>query len=132
MKILLYTDGGTRGGNPGEGYGSCCIIDDDVINCDGVYFKKGDFGPSTSNEAEYKALIMGLKAVKDRFGYDVDLTVKTDSALLVGQLKDIRAWKVKAQNLAPLWALARETKKRFRSCAIEKVSREEVVSILGH
>ena len=131
MKILLYTDGGTRGGNPGEGYGSYFASIE--TNLTQKFLKdRVEFGPCTNNEAEYRALIMGLKAVKDRFGSDIDLAVKTDSALLVGQLRDIRAWQVKAQNLAPLWALARETKKQFRSCVIEKVLREEIVSVLGH
>jgi len=58
------------------------------------------FNQGTSNEMEYKALIEALKIAKD--GDEI----LTDSKLVVGQL--LEGWKVKANNLYPLWSMARE------------------------
>lgn len=86
-KIVIYTDGGSRG-NPGQaGIG--------VVFCNerGQTFKEyahylGD--KLTNNEAEYSAVIFALKKFKLLFGKKVakvsEIELKSDSELLIKQL----------------------------------------------
>ena len=125
MKVILYTDGGTAGGNPGQGYGSFAIY----VDAQPPYYGRGEFGRATSNEAEYRALLLGLDEVA-KLGTDVDLEIRLDSALLIGQLS--KGWRVKADNLRPLWVEAKQKLGWFHSCKLVKVGRDEVVKVLGH
>ncbi len=86
-KIIIYTDGGSRG-NPG--YAAAGIV---FYNEKGQDFKKysqylGDY--LTNNEAEYGAVIFALKKFKQLFGKKVakvsEIEIKSDSELLVKQL----------------------------------------------
>jgi ribonuclease HI len=82
QKIIVYTDGGSRG-NPGPA-------------AIGVYVetlgkKYGEcIGIKTNNEAEYSALIFGLKKLKQVLGNDkakkVSVECRLDSELVVKQL----------------------------------------------
>ena len=87
-KIIIYTDGGSRG-NPGQ-----AAIGVVFCNEKGQCFKKyseylGD--NFTNNEAEYQAVIFGLKKFKALFGKKIakasDVEIRADSELLVKQLK---------------------------------------------
>jgi len=125
VKALLYADGGSLG-NPGLGYGSYCIVIEDHPPTYG----RENFGPnSTNNEAEYKALISGLARVKE-YSTQIELEIRLDSALLVGQLS--KNWKVKATNLRPLYQKALALLSEFQSYQLVKVPREEVEIVLGH
>jgi len=64
MKLFIHTDGGARG-NPGPGAIGVVVLDEKkkVIKEIGKFI-----GKSTNNEAEYKAVIEGLKAAKDLKG----------------------------------------------------------------
>jgi len=125
MKVLLYTDGGSLG-NPGPGYGSYCIVIEDHPPSYG----RENFGPNcTNNEAEYKALLLGLARVKE-YSTEIELEIRLDSALLVGQLQ--RDWKVKASNLELLWSKAMYRLNEFDAWRIVKVPREEIEIVLGH
>lgn len=79
-KIIIYTDGASRG-NPGpSGIGT-------VIDGDGYF----DFiGEGTNNEAEYKAVIFALKKTKAIFGKknikEKETELRSDSELLIKQL----------------------------------------------
>ncbi len=87
MKLIIYTDGGSRG-NPGEGAIG-------VVFCDnkGKAIKKYSqaLGFCTNNEAEYKALIFALKKTKALFGKEkvksLEIEVRSDSELLIRQMK---------------------------------------------
>jgi ribonuclease HI len=133
VKLILWVDGGSRG-NPGEGYGSYAIFqegEDAPIVGDSKVFGQD----MTNNESEYMALVWGLE---QELGYwatvggasHIDLTVKTDSALVHGQLE--KGWRVNADNLRPLWAKAQKLLGDFLDWRIEKVPRAEVETILGH
>jgi len=79
-KIIIYTDGGSRG-NPGpSGIGA-------VIDGKG-YFEF--IGQATNNEAEYQAVIFALKKAKALFGKktakETEVELKSDSELLIKQL----------------------------------------------
>ena len=92
-----YFDGASRG-NPGmAGAGALLINEDGKIIWEASRF----LGEKTNNEAEYMALIMLLKAAKDR-GIK-SLRVYGDSKLVVSQIS--RQWKI---NLPHLRLLARE------------------------
>ncbi|MFW6110183.1 MAG: ribonuclease HI family protein [Patescibacteria group bacterium] len=92
--VDLYTDGGSRG-NPGPaGIGYV------IKNKNGkIIEKNGKFiGKATNNEAEYQALIAGLKAAKKYT--PKKLNCFSDSALVVNQLNG--EFKVKKAHLKKL------------------------------
>ena len=78
-------------------------------------------GVTTNNEAEYHALIEGLKAVAD--WKPVRLEVYLDSKLVVEQMNG--AWKIKAQELMPLQRQAKELLSRFPEVKIAHVDRSK-------
>ena len=86
-KIIIYTDGGSRG-NPGAaGIGVVfCNEKGQIIKKFGEYL--GD--NLTNNEAEYQAVIFGLKKFKALFGKQIaevsEVEVRSDSELLVNQM----------------------------------------------
>ncbi len=94
-KFIIYTDGGARG-NPGPaGIGAVVYNESKEIVAEISQF----LGVATNNQAEYKALIAGLKKVKELGGEELD--VYMDSELVVKQLK--REYKVKDKDLAVLF-----------------------------
>ena len=92
-----YFDGASRG-NPGKaGAGALMINEEGKV----VWESSRFLGEKTNNEAEYMALIMLLKAAKERGVRS--LRVFGDSKLVVSQVS--RQWKI---NLPHLRMLARE------------------------
>jgi ribonuclease HI len=108
-KIVMYTDGGSRN-NPGPA-------------AIGVYFETlhkqfGHYiGEKTNNEAEYEAVIFGLKKIKQLVGKDeaknIDVDCFLDSEFVERQLNHI--YKVKEENIQKLflevWNLTLDFKK---------------------
>ena len=100
MKLIIYTDGGSRG-NPGPAAIGA------VIYKDGQPVKKyGEFiGQKTNNQAEYEAVIFALKKVKLLFGKKKTKTMEIefflDSELIVKQLN--HQYKIKEKDLQPLF-----------------------------
>jgi ribonuclease HI len=86
-KIIIYTDGGSRG-NPGKAAIGVifCNEKNQIIKKYGEYL--GD--NLTNNDAEYKAIIFALKKFKALFGKAIaeisDVEIKADSELVVKQL----------------------------------------------
>ncbi len=86
-KIILYTDGGSRG-NPGPSAIGVIITNkkNQVIKKYSHYL--GD--NLTNNQAEYEAVIFGLKKIKALYGKkktkDYEIELRADSELLVNQL----------------------------------------------
>ncbi len=66
-------------------------------------------GNATNNEAEYRALVRGLERAKH---YGSEIEIRTDSELLARQLKGL--YKVRADNLKPLYAEAQRALKHFK------------------
>jgi len=85
-KIIIYTDGGSRG-NPGIAGAGAFITDSagKVLKEVSQYLGKG-----TNNFAEYEAVILGLQTLKKLFSKDklkeLDIEVKLDSQLIARQL----------------------------------------------
>jgi ribonuclease H / adenosylcobalamin/alpha-ribazole phosphatase len=78
-------------------------------------------GTATNNEAEYRALIEGLSAVKE---WNPDrLDVYLDSKLVVEQMNG--RYKIKAAELVPLHRRASELLGAFKETTIQHVEREK-------
>ena len=81
-KIIIYTDGGSRG-NPGNAGAGAFITHED-----GSVLKRCSepLGVKTNNFAEYQAVILGLENVRRMFGaeklQEYDIEIKMDSELV--------------------------------------------------
>jgi len=96
--ITLYTDGGARG-NPGPAGAGMVIVDEKGK----VVKEMSEFlGRQTNNFAEYQAVILGMKKLKQMFGKKVEgmqIEVKLDSELVAKQLSG--TYQVKEPTLFP-------------------------------
>ena len=115
-KIVLHTDGGSRG-NPGPaGYG--------VVLTDGsgkVLEERGEFiGRATNNEAEYRGLIAGLERARALGASEV--IVRADSELVVRQING--RYRVKSARLRPLYAQSCALLEGFERWRVDHVPRE--------
>ncbi len=117
LKVLrLRTDGASRG-NPGLAAIGVVIEDDQGVRLRTFH---RFIGKATNNEAEYHALIDGLKAVAE---WKPDrLEVYLDSKLVVEQVKG--KYRVKKPHLEPLHRQATELLKQFEAFTIDYVERE--------
>lgn len=115
--LYLYTDGASRG-NPGEG-GAGVVITDDMGN--EVFMKGFYLGQCTNNEAEYKALIIGL-AEASGSGCD-NIAIFLDSQLIVRQING--EYQVKNKNLIPLFGQVMDLLAFFRRYRVEHIPRSE-------
>lgn len=118
-KIIIYTDGGSRG-NPGPaGIG---------VYIETLNKKYGEcIGEATNNVAEYAALIFGLKKLKQLLGknktkqYEIDCYL--DSELVVKQLN--HEYKLKEEyiqkNFIEIWNLMLD----FRAVSFYHIPREK-------
>lgn len=117
--LNLFSDGGSRH-NPGPaaaGY----ILRDETGN---VLEKKGEYlGPATNNEAEYRALILGLTAAK-RFA-PATVNCFLDSELVVRQLKG--EYRIKEAHLQKLAAAVRALENLFNGVHYQHIAREKNV-----
>lgn len=117
MVYRLYTDGGARG-NPGPA-GLGVILKDGNGNT--VVEVSSYLGRATNNEAEYKALLLGLKTAVEK---DVeDISCYLDSLLVVNQLNGL--YKVKNAKLKKLFDEALLLRFKFKSVKFEHVSRDK-------
>jgi len=109
MIVDIYTDGGSRG-NPGPGASAFIAVRDNVGE-ERVLGKRTELvGRCTNNEAEYRALIMGLTWAISRGFHDIRL--HSDSQLMVRQLQG--SYRVKAANIIPLHEKATELLRGMR------------------
>ena len=114
--LRLFTDGASRG-NPGPAAVGVVIEDEHGMRLRGLHRW---LGVTTNNEAEYHALIEGLKAVA---GWKPDrLEVYLDSKLVVEQVNG--RYRVKKPQLQKLQQHALELLKQFPEVAVGHVERE--------
>jgi len=104
MKLIIQTDGGSRG-NPGNAAYGFVFLDEsgDVV------FENGEYiGVTTNNEAEYQGLVAALKTLNTftKLGEVESLTIKLDSKLVVEQV--LGHWKVKEERLRSYVSDARQ------------------------
>ena len=117
MKMVLNTDGGARG-NPGPG-----AIGVVLKNSDGdIILELGQYiGRSTNNEAEYKALLTGLKSAKEKNASS--LSCYLDSELVVKQMRG--EYKVKNSKLKKFFDEAKKLEKSFTKIEYKHVPRSK-------
>ncbi len=101
-KIVVHTDGGSRG-NPGPGaVGFVVFIDSKEFHREGRYI-----GQTTNNQAEYQAVIDALDFLKSKKEYyQSEVLFKIDSELVARQLNG--QYKVRDPKLKPLFLKIRE------------------------
>jgi ribonuclease HI len=113
--LRLYTDGAARG-NPGPAGIGVVIEDDQGVRLQG---RSGYIGTATNNQAEYRALIEGLRTVAE---WKPDrLEVYLDSKLVVEQLNG--RYRIKDRTLQDLCRQAQELLRVFPSVLVEHVER---------
>jgi len=117
MIYKLYTDGGAKG-NPGPGGCGAILFDpnDKLISFENKFLER-----TTNNQAEYLALIIGLKLAY-RNGIS-NLNCYLDSELVVKQLNKI--YKVKDKKIKELKQQIDVEVKNFKKINFVYISREK-------
>ncbi|MDP3758476.1 MAG: ribonuclease HI family protein [Candidatus Daviesbacteria bacterium] len=97
MKLIIYTDGASRG-NPGHASYGFTISDGKGK----LLYEEGKYiGITTNNVAEYTGVYEALKVVKKEFGKaTLEIELFADSKLVIEQLTG--RFKVKSAHLKPL------------------------------
>ena len=122
-KIIIYTDGGSRG-NPGPSATG-------VVFCNerGQVIKKySEFlGEATNNEAEYQAVVFALKKFKALFGNKLakstEVELRADSELLINQLTG--HYKILEPKIQQLFLAVWNLKLDFKKIKFKFVPREK-------
>ncbi|HET6261847.1 MAG TPA: ribonuclease HI family protein, partial [Chloroflexia bacterium] len=125
----LSFDGGSKG-TPGLGYGSYEIEGPHGVEA----ANRMEFGDNmTNNQAEFLALIAGLKRTLELTGGQAStssLAIRGDSQLVIRGLKG--EWKIKHPNVQPLFQEAGALLKRFGRVNLAWQPRRESVRTFGH
>lgn len=99
MKLIIYTDGASRG-NPGQASFGFTISDEKgkLIYEEGKYI-----GITTNNVAEYTGVLEALKYIQKNYKQkDLQLELFADSRLVVEQLAG--RFKMKSEHLKPIFS----------------------------
>ena len=116
-KIIVYTDGGSRG-NPGASAIGVVIGDNNYSRYLGV---------ATNNQAEYQAVIFALKKIKQLYGKNdtktSEVEIRMDSELAVEQLSG--RYKIKDKDLQDLFFEIWNLKPDFGRVGFIHIPREE-------
>ena len=122
-KIIIYTDGGSRG-NPGPSAIGVVFCNEkgDIVK---KYSEK--IGEATNNEAEYQAVIFALKKFKALFGKKLaessEIEVRADSELLIKQLNG--QYKILEPKIQSLFLMVWNLKLDFKKVKFKTISREQ-------
>ncbi len=117
MKLISFSDGGARG-NPGPAGIGVVLYNEkkELIKEFSRYL-----GETTNNQAEYRALIMALEKAHELEASELDCFL--DSELVVKQLN--REYKVKNQELAPLFLKIHNLSLEFKKITFTHIPREK-------
>jgi ribonuclease HI len=115
--LIIYIDGASKG-NPGRAGAGILIA-----NAEGTKISEVSryLGHKTNNEAEYWALLLGLREAERLKGERIQIF--TDSELVERQMNGV--YRVKDLNLRTLHKRVRENLGRFSSFEIRSIPREE-------
>lgn len=122
-KLIIYTDGGSRG-NPGPAALGAAFADarGHVIKS---YAKT--LGHKTNNEAEYEAVLFALQKARALYGKErikiMSVEVLMDSELVARQLN--KKYKIEEERLWPLFMKIWNTRLDFGSLDFRHIPREE-------
>ena len=123
-RIIIYTDGGSRG-NPGPSAIGVVIADEKKIILKEYSQYLGE--NFTNNEAEYQALIFALKKTKALFGkekiQEMEVEIRSDSELLIKQLSGL--YKILEPKIQKLFITVWNLKIDFKSLTFTLVPREK-------
>ncbi len=121
-KLIVYADGGARG-NPGP-----AAVGVVIQNRDGKTIKEyGEAleGMKTNNEAEYEAVILALKKLKQLFGKEktreLEAEFRLDSELVASQLAG--KFRVEEERMQLLYMTVHNLKFDFGKLVFKAVSR---------
>jgi ribonuclease HI len=116
-KVTMAIDGAARG-NPGLAGAGVALLDGhgNVLAELSQYL-----GPATNNEAEYQALIFGLKLAQER-GF-TKLSIQTDSELLANQING--SYRIKEPRLKKLFVEAQQLLSKMEKWEIHSVPRTQ-------
>lgn len=117
MELNIYTDGASRG-NPGPA-GIGVLIKDGSNN---IKEELADYiGEATNNEAEYQAIIAGLKKARELNSESISLF--SDSQLVIKQLTG--EYRVRSEKLKPYYLEIKELLQDLPDCDFQYIPREE-------
>jgi ribonuclease HI len=116
-RLIIYIDGASKG-NPGRAGAGIWITNGEGRK---ILEVSRFLGHKTNNEAEYWALLLGLREAK-RLGGGT-LQIFTDSELVERQIKGV--YRVKDLNLKALYKIVLQNLKTFSSFEIQSIPREE-------
>lgn len=117
MKAKLYTDGGSRN-NPGPAAIGVVLLDEQGVTIETV---SKFLGQATNNQAEYEALLHGLRLALHHKVSQV--AVYLDSELVVKQMQGL--YKIKDSQLAQLAAQAKTLLESFQTYTFIHIPREK-------
>jgi ribonuclease HI len=117
VKVLIHVDGGARG-NPGPGAAACVVSSPEGET---LLERSELLGTVTNNVAEYRALLLGLRAAAELGAEQVE--VIGDSELIAKQVNG--AYKVKHEAMKPLHREALGLLKGFASWSMRTVPRAQ-------
>lgn len=123
-KIIIYTDGGSRG-NPGKAAIGVvfCNEKEQEIKKYGEYL--GD--NLTNNEAEYQAVIFAFKKFKSLFGKKIaevsEIEIRSDSELIISQLNG--KYKVEDEKMQKFFMEIWNLRLDFKGVKFKAIPREK-------
>ena len=122
-KIVIYTDGGSRG-NPGPA-AIGVVVKDEKKRIIKNYAKS--IGSKTNNEAEYEAVIFPLQKIRPIFGKEkiknLEIEIRMDSELVARQLRG--EYKILEEKLFPLFIKIWNLKISFPFLDFREIPREQ-------
>ena len=122
-KIVIYTDGGSRG-NPGPAAVGV-VVKDEKKRIIKNYAKS--IGSKTNNEAEYEAVIFALQKIRQIFGKEkiknLEIEIRMDSELVARQLRG--EYKILEEKLFPLFIKIWNLKISFPFLDFREIPREQ-------
>lgn len=121
MKLIIFTDGASRG-NPGESSYGFSISDSDG----NLVYQQGKYlGINTNNFAEYSAVLAAYKYLVAEFSFDLpeEITFYMDSKLVKEQLSG--RYKIKAPNLIPLIQEIKSLESNFDKISYNHIPRAQ-------
>jgi ribonuclease HI len=125
-KFIIHTDGGARG-NPGPAAIGFVIEGPDSAIAGGKKENMEYIGETTNNDAEYQAVIKGLKKLKSLIGggkaSEAKVEVLLDSELVERQMN--RKYKIKNGNLQNLFVETWNLCLDFGEVSFKHVRREQ-------
>ena len=119
MKLVIYTDGASRG-NPGPASYGFIVLDEKgkLLREEGEYI-----GQTTNNVAEYTAVLKALEWIKKKYNDRVEISMFADSKLVAEQLSG--RYKIKSPHLKLLIEKIRNLSFDFEDITFSHIPREK-------